>query len=98
MLFESKFVKIKHTKCNFLNGLVQVNFYGLRFRLNRFKHSVKRFGRFGLDTLVHYILTFKKVIKLEKKNDSLKSRTARLKPFFYLYLLQYFFPASDVSY
>ena len=35
-----------------VNGLRFGFYYGLRFRSNRFKHSVKRFGRFGLDTLV----------------------------------------------
>ena len=35
-----------------VNGLRFGFYYGLRFRLNRFKHSVKRFGRFGLDTLI----------------------------------------------
>ena len=35
-----------------VNGLRFGFYYGLRFRLNRFKHSVKRFDRFGLDTLV----------------------------------------------
>ena len=34
-----------------LIGSVQVTFCGSRFRSNRFKHSVKRFDRFGLDTL-----------------------------------------------
>ena len=46
MLFSSK-IKVK---C--LIGSVQTVFYGLRFRSNRFKHSVKRFGRFGLTTLL----------------------------------------------
>ena len=50
-IWRKKFVKIKHKKCNFSNGSVQVNFYSLRLWLNRFKHSVKRFGRSGLDTL-----------------------------------------------
>ena len=36
-----------------VNGLRFGVYYGLRFRLNRFKHSVKRFGRFGLDTLLN---------------------------------------------
>ena len=35
-----------------VNGLRFGFYYGLRFRSNRFEHSVKRFGRFGLDTLV----------------------------------------------
>ena len=35
-----------------VNGLRSGFYYGLWFRLNRFKHSVKRFGRFGLDTLI----------------------------------------------
>ena len=35
-----------------VNGLWFGFYYGLRFRSNRFEHSVKRFGRFGLDTLV----------------------------------------------
>ena len=35
-----------------VNGLRFGFYYGLRFRSNRFKHSVKRFGRFGLDTLL----------------------------------------------
>ena len=45
-----------------VNGLRFGFYYGLRFRSNRFKHSVKRFGRFGLDTLdytsntVHFLL------------------------------------------
>ena len=39
-------------KVKYLNGSVQAVFYGLRFRSNRFKHSVKRFGWFGLTTLV----------------------------------------------
>ena len=34
-----------------VNGLRFGFYYGLRFRLNRFKHLVKRFGQFGLDTL-----------------------------------------------
>ena len=34
-----------------LNGSVQDVFCSLRFRSNRFKHSVKRFDRFGLTTL-----------------------------------------------
>ena len=48
----SKKVKIEPKNYTFLNGSVQVNFCGLQFRLNQFKHSVKRFDRFGLDTLV----------------------------------------------
>ena len=39
-------------KVKYLNGSVQAVFYGLRFRSNRLKHSVKRFDRFGLATLV----------------------------------------------
>ena len=39
-------------KVKYLNGSVQAVFYGLQFRSNRLKHSVKRFGRFGLATLV----------------------------------------------
>ena len=35
-----------------VNGLRFGFYYGLRFRSNRFNHSVKRFGRFGLDTLI----------------------------------------------
>ena len=38
-------------KVKYLNGSVQAVFYGLRFRSNRLKHSVKRFDRFGLATL-----------------------------------------------
>ena len=38
-------------KVKYLNGSVQAAFYGLRFRSNRLKHSVKRFDRFGLATL-----------------------------------------------
>ena len=40
-------------KVKYLNGSVQAAFYGLRFRSNRLKHSVKRFDRFGLATLVN---------------------------------------------
>ena len=39
-------------KVKYLNGSVQAVSYGLRFRSNRLKHSVKRFDRFGLATLV----------------------------------------------
>ena len=49
-----KISQIKAKKLRFLNGSVWVNFCGLRFRLNRFKHSVKRFDRFGLDTLLQW--------------------------------------------
>ena len=45
-------------------GLVQVTFCGLRFWSNRFKHSVKRFGRFGLDTLVNRLLKGDSVIEM----------------------------------
>ena len=50
-----------------LIGSVQVTFCGLRFRSNRFKHSVKRFGRFGLDTLLSCTdLTYVKQIDYQK--------------------------------
>ena len=39
-------------KAIFLIGSVQEVFCSLRFRSNRFKHSVKRFDRFGLATLL----------------------------------------------
>ena len=35
-----------------INGSVQVDFCGLRFWSNRLEHSVKRFARVGLDTLL----------------------------------------------
>ena len=35
-----------------LNGLRFGFYYGLRFCSNWFIHSVKQFGRFGLDTLI----------------------------------------------
>ena len=54
-MFEKKRKRIKNKvqKSNFRIGSVQGVFYGLRFRSNRFKHSVKRFGRSGLTTLVN---------------------------------------------
>ena len=40
-----------------VNGLRFGFYYGLRFRSNRFKHLVKRFGRFGLDILTWFQFT-----------------------------------------
>ena len=51
-----KKIKNKVQKSNFLIGSVQEVFCGLRFRSNRFKHSVKRFDRFGLATLTGMVV------------------------------------------
>ena len=48
-----------------VNGLRFGFYYGLRFRSNRFKHSVKRFDRFGLDTLQYGIFVTSNMLKIE---------------------------------
>ena len=54
----------------FVIGSVQEVFCGLRFRLNRFKHSVKRFGRFCLDTLLRIQKSY-----TQMKNETMFTRS-----------------------